>query len=97
MTASIDALAGAVADPTRRRLLERLAATPGTTTGGLAAACPALTRFAVMKHLEVLRAAGVVRSMNEGRRRRHFLEPAALEPLGAWLGTVAGARADRSA
>jgi DNA-binding transcriptional ArsR family regulator len=85
-TDRIEELARAIADPTRRRILDRLAARPGSTTGELAALTPGLTRFAVMKHLEVLRLAGLIRSMPEGRRRRHYLERAALDPLRVWLG-----------
>lgn len=81
----IDELARAIADQTRRRILDRLATQPGSTTGELAALAPGLTRFAVIKHLDVLRSAGLIRSMPEGRRRRHYLERAALDPLRAWL------------
>ncbi|HEY8199323.1 MAG TPA: helix-turn-helix domain-containing protein [Candidatus Limnocylindrales bacterium] len=80
----LDALARAVSDATRRRIIEHLRANPGATTADVAALAPNVTRFAVMKHLEVLRRSGLVRSMDEGRRRRHYLEPAALEPLREW-------------
>ncbi len=82
----LDVLAHAVSDATRRRIIERLRVDPGVTTADLAALAPSMTRFAVMKHLDVLRRSGLVRSMDEGRRRRHYLEPAALEPLRDWLG-----------
>ena len=82
----IDRLARAVADPSRRRILERLADRPGATTGELAALNPGLTRFATIKHLDVLRRAGLVRTMSEGRRRRHYAEMSALGPLREWLG-----------
>ena len=82
----LDALAHAVADATRRRIIHHLRANPGATTADVAALAPSMTRFAVMKHLEVLRRSGLVRSMEEGRRRRHYLEPTALEPLLEWLG-----------
>lgn len=81
----IDHLARAIADPTRRRILERLGREPGATTGELAALAPGLTRFATIKHLDVLRQAGLVRTMSEGRRRRHYAETAALGPLREWL------------
>ncbi|HEX5467393.1 MAG TPA: helix-turn-helix domain-containing protein [Candidatus Limnocylindrales bacterium] len=81
----LDLLARAIADPTRRRILERLAREPGATTGELAALAPGLTRFATIKHLEVLRQAGLLRTMSEGRRRRHYAETAALGPLREWL------------
>ncbi|HVQ22679.1 MAG TPA: helix-turn-helix domain-containing protein [Candidatus Saccharimonadia bacterium] len=82
----LDALAHAVSDATRRRIVEHLRANPGATTADVATLAPSMTRFAVMKHLQVLRRCGLVRSMDEGRRRRHFLEPVALEPLREWLG-----------
>ena len=87
---AIDHVAAAVADPTRRLILERLAAEPGLTTGELAALVPEHTRFAVMKHVRVLEAAGLVRVMHDGRRRRHFAERAALAELRSWLERMGG-------
>lgn len=81
----LDRLFSALGDPTRRRILERLDARAGLTTGELAAAVPGLTRYAVMKHLEVLRRAGLVQTLPEGRRRRHYPIEPALEPVTAWL------------
>ena len=81
----LSAICHALADSTRRAILGQLRTAPGTTTAELAAVAPTVSRFAVMKHLEVLRRAGLVRSMDEGRRRRHYRETAALEPLRAWL------------
>lgn len=81
----LGAICHALADPTRRAILGQLSTAPGTTTAELAAVAPTISRFAVMKHLEVLRRAGLVRTMDEGRRRRHYREAAALEPLRAWL------------
>ena len=86
--ARLDAICRALADPTRRGILRRLDAVPGATTAELTAVAPTISRFAVMKHLEVLRRAGLMRSMDEGRRRRHYREAAALEPLRAWLEDV---------
>jgi DNA-binding transcriptional ArsR family regulator len=84
----VDAICRALADPTRRSILGRLAKAPGATTSELTAVAPTISRFAVMKHLEVLRRAGLMRSMDEGRRRRHYREAAAPEPLRAWLENV---------
>ena len=81
----LDVICRALADPTRRAILRRLGRTPGMTTSELAAVAPTISRFAVMKHLEVLRRAGLMRTMDEGRRRRHYREAATLEPLLAWL------------
>jgi predicted transcriptional regulator len=83
--ARLDALGHAVADATRRRILEHLRTRDGATTGELAGLAPTITRFAVIKHLAVLRRAGLLRTMTEGRRRRHYLEPAAIEPLRDWM------------
>ena len=84
-TARLDAICHGLADPTRRAILVELATTPGATTAQLAGVAPSVSRFAVMKHLEVLRRAGLVRSMDEGRRRRHYRETAAEQPLRDWL------------
>ena len=81
----LDQVARALADPTRRSLIEQLLGRPGLTTGQLAVMAPQLSRFAVMKHLDVLRACGLVRTMSEGRQRRHYLERSGLEPLRDWL------------
>jgi len=81
----LDALGHAIADATRRRIVEHLRSHGGATTADLAALAPTVTRFAVMKHVEVLRRAGLVRTMADGRRRRHYLEPQALTPLRDWL------------
>jgi DNA-binding transcriptional ArsR family regulator len=81
----LDAICHSLADPTRRVILAELTRSPGATTAQLALLAPTVSRFAVMKHLEVLRRAGLVRSMDEGRRRRHYREPAAEQPLRDWL------------
>jgi DNA-binding transcriptional ArsR family regulator len=80
----LDAVAHGLADRTRRRILARLAATPGLTTGELARS-RSVSRWAVLKHLAALRRAGLIVSMPEGRKRRHYLNRSALEPLRAWL------------
>jgi DNA-binding transcriptional ArsR family regulator/uncharacterized protein YndB with AHSA1/START domain len=66
----------ALADPTRRRLLDLLRDGP-RTTGDLAATFD-VTRFAVMQHLEVLAAAGLVRAERRGRERWNHLNPVPL-------------------
>ncbi|HEX8003664.1 MAG TPA: metalloregulator ArsR/SmtB family transcription factor [Mycobacteriales bacterium] len=62
----------ALADPTRRALLDLLRDAP-RTTGELAAAFPDVTRFAVMKHLAVLSEAGLVVVRRRGRERWNHL------------------------
>ncbi len=81
----LSAVCHALADPTRRTLLANLARAPGATTTDLAAAAPRMTRWAVMKHLTVLREAGLVQTLPEGRRRRHYRIPGGLRDLQAWL------------
>jgi DNA-binding transcriptional ArsR family regulator len=65
----------ALADPTRRLLLDRLFARDGRTLGELEAEVPELTRFGVMKHLGVLEQAGLVITRKQGRHKYHFLNP----------------------
>jgi DNA-binding transcriptional ArsR family regulator len=84
----LDALFHALADPTRRRLIESLLERPGLTTAELAESVRGMTRWGVMKHLDVLAAAGVTQTLPEGRRRRHYLERAALVPLKRWLESI---------
>ena len=64
----------ALADPTRRHLLDRLFDNDGRTLGELEAGL-AMTRFGVMKHLRVLEAAGLVTTRRSGREKLHFLNP----------------------
>jgi DNA-binding transcriptional ArsR family regulator len=84
----LDALFHAVADPTRRKLIETLRATPGLTTAELADSTRGMTRWGVMKHLAVLGDAGVIQTLPEGRRRRHYVERDVLTPLKEWLDSV---------
>ena len=79
-----NAIFTALADPTRRRILELLASQRSVSTNELAVMFP-VTRWAVMKHLAVLQGAGLVQTMPEGRRRLHFLERRRLEAVRTWL------------
>jgi DNA-binding transcriptional ArsR family regulator len=69
----------ALADPTRRLLLDRLFERDGLTLGELEAEVPELTRFGVMKHLGVLEHAGLVVTRKEGRHKFHFLNPVPIQ------------------
>ncbi len=71
----MDAVFKALADASRRTLLDRLFATDGLTLTQLGAALPDMTRFGVMKHLGVLEDAGLVTSTKVGREKRHYLNP----------------------
>ena len=64
----------ALADPTRRFLLDLLFARDGRTLTELESEL-AMTRFGVMKHLRVLESAGLVVSRRSGREKLHFLNP----------------------
>jgi DNA-binding transcriptional ArsR family regulator len=90
----LDQVCHALADPTRRAILRRLARSPGTTTAELSAAASRLSRWAVMKHLDVLRGAGLIQTLPEGRRRRHYAEPRSLERLVDWVSDL-GLSGDR--
>jgi uncharacterized protein YndB with AHSA1/START domain len=67
-----DAVFRALADPTRRRLLDELFREDGQTLGALERRLP-MTRFGVMKHLRVLAEAGLVVTRRRGREKLHFL------------------------
>jgi DNA-binding transcriptional ArsR family regulator len=64
----------ALADPTRRLLLDRLFERDGRTLTDLESDL-AMTRFGVMKHLRVLAEAGLVVTRRSGREKLHFLNP----------------------
>src|SRR3569623_759379 len=64
----------ALADPTRRFLLDRLFARDGRTLTELASELE-MTRFGVMKHLRILEEAGLVVVRRSGREKLHFLNP----------------------
>lgn len=90
--ASTDLLLAALADPTRRRIVELLAEAPrraGQIHGAFAIADPAVSR-----HLRVLRDAGVVtvaREAGDERVRLYALEPGRLEGLAHWIAEVSNA------
>jgi DNA-binding transcriptional ArsR family regulator len=64
----------ALADPTRRHLLDRLFERDGRTLRELESELE-MTRFGVMKHLRVLEDAGLVVTRRSGREKLHFLNP----------------------
>jgi uncharacterized protein YndB with AHSA1/START domain len=70
----MDAVFRALADPTRRSLLDELFKQDGQTLGALERRLP-MTRFGVMKHLKVLEEAGIVTTQKRGREKLHFLNP----------------------
>ena len=70
----------ALADPTRRLLLDRLFERDGRTLGELVAELE-MTRFGVMKHLRLLEAAGLVVTRRSGREKLHYLNPVPIRLL----------------
>jgi DNA-binding transcriptional ArsR family regulator len=76
----------AIANPVRRRIVERLAsgpATVGAATTGLGVTKPAIT-----KHLQVLEGAGLVKRVIAGRTHRLTLNPQALDETSEWIGLL---------
>lgn len=65
----------ALADPSRRLLLDALFERDGRTLVELSAVLPGMTRFGVMKHLAVLEAAGLLTTRRAGREKLHYLNP----------------------
>ena len=76
----MDAVFRALADPTRRSLLDELFREDGQTLGALEEGLP-MTRFGVMKHLKVLEQAGLVTTKRRGREKLHFLNPVPLQDI----------------
>ena len=82
----------ALADPSRRALLDRLFAAGGQTLGQLAAGMP-MTRQAVAKHLAILEAANLVSIHWQGREKLHYLNPVPIgEIVRRWVGKFEDAR-----
>jgi DNA-binding transcriptional ArsR family regulator len=73
----------ALADPTRRRLVELLA--QGDRSAGELAAEFETSRPGVSRHLRILREHGLVSARGDGRRRVYSLDPQPLEELDEWL------------
>jgi DNA-binding transcriptional ArsR family regulator len=73
----------ALADPTRRRVLERLSGRP-MAVGEIAAGMP-VSRPAVSQHLKVLKEAGLVSDRQDGSRRIYAIDPQGLGAMRAWL------------
>jgi DNA-binding transcriptional ArsR family regulator len=70
----MDEVFKALADPTRRQLLDELYKRDGQTLTELESRLP-MSRFGVMKHLKVLEAAHLVTTQKRGREKLHFLNP----------------------
>jgi DNA-binding transcriptional ArsR family regulator len=79
----IDGVLHALADPTRRKVVERLSSGPATTSELARPFDMALPSFT--EHLGVLQRSGLVSSRKTGRVRTYRLQPAPLDDLGAWI------------
>lgn len=78
----------ALADPTRRRVLDLLAALGAATATTLAGRLP-VSRQAIVKHLAVLDSAGLVVGSRVGREVRYSLRPAGLNLTTRWMSSLA--------
>src|SRR5213080_3938467 len=76
----MDEVFRALADPTRRSLLDELFKQDGQTLSALEERLP-MTRFGVMKHLRVLEDAGLVVTRKRGREKLHFLNPVPIRQI----------------
>jgi ArsR family transcriptional regulator, cadmium/lead-responsive transcriptional repressor len=83
-----DELWAAVADPTRRRLLDVLLARGEATATALAAELP-VTRQGIAKHLAVLDRAGIVEARRQGREVLYSVRPNELDAATRWMAQVA--------
>ena len=86
----------ALADPTRRHLVETLAAGGGASATSLAAGLP-ISRQAVAKHLAALGGAGLVQGRREGRETLYELRPQRLDEAAKWIASVGAEWDDRLA
>ncbi len=83
---SMDTVFKALADPTRRQLLDRLFARNGQTLGDLCEGT-GMTRQAVTKHLALLEAANLVATQRRGREKLHYLNPVPINEIAErWIG-----------
>jgi DNA-binding transcriptional ArsR family regulator len=82
----MDAVFRALADPSRRELLDRLRSENGQTLGDLCARLK-MTRQAVSKHLAILEEANLVATVRRGREKLHYLNPVPIHEIGErWIG-----------
>lgn len=87
-----DAVFKALADASRRELLDRLRTASGLTLGELCDG-PAMTRQAVTKHLAILERAGLVVTLKRGREKLHYLNPVPISDISMrWIGRFEEAR-----
>lgn len=85
---SVETVLGALADPTRRQVLEALAARPAASASALARDLP-ISRQMVLKHLAVLQESGLVDSSRAGREVLFEVRSAPLAETAEWLSSLA--------
>lgn len=86
----VDGVLAALADPTRRRVLDAVAARGEATATTIAAGLP-VSRQAVVKHLAVLDRAGLVSGHRQGREMRYSVRPERLDATARWMRDLAAA------
>jgi DNA-binding transcriptional ArsR family regulator len=91
---NVDAVFDALAEPTRRRVVETLARGGTVTASGLAGELP-ISRQAVSKHLNALRGAELVTSTRVGRETHYKLRPDPLDEAAHWIQMVSAEWDDR--
>ena len=80
----------ALADPTRRHILDLLMAEDGQTVGELESHFPGVTRFAVMKHLKILEQAQLLSTRRVGRCKHHYLNVVPIQEIAdRWISRFA--------
>ncbi|OBQ94616.1 ArsR family transcriptional regulator [Mesorhizobium sp. M1A.F.Ca.IN.022.07.1.1] len=91
---SMDAVFRALADPTRRQLLDSLYARNGQTLNALCERMD-MTRQAVTKHLAILEEANLVATVRRGRDKEHYLNPVPINEIAErWIGKFERHRLD---
>ncbi|OBQ86261.1 MULTISPECIES: metalloregulator ArsR/SmtB family transcription factor [unclassified Mesorhizobium] len=91
---TMDAVFRALADPTRRQLLDSLYARNGQTLNALCERMD-MTRQAVTKHLAILEEANLVATVRRGREKEHYLNPVPINEIAErWIGKFERHRLD---
>ena len=86
----MEAVFKALADDTRRALLDALFTTDGQSVSALCDRFPTMTRFGVMKHLAVLEAANLLSTHKQGRNKFHYLNPVPIQQVAdRWISKYA--------
>jgi DNA-binding transcriptional ArsR family regulator len=84
----------ALADPTRRAILDALFDRDGQTAGSISAHFPEMTRFGVSKHLRILEEANLISTARQGRLKLHYLNPVPIAQIAhRWISKYAASYA----